>query len=90
MPAGNYTAYLKITSNANFNETLPLTLTSLEENLVLGDLNGDNLVNVVDVVQLVSMALGSITQDLTIGDLNTDGIVNVLDVIQLVSIVLDT
>ena len=90
LPAGNYTAYLKITSNANFNETLPLTLTSLEENLVLGDLNGDNLVNVVDVVQLVSMALGSITLDLTIGDLNTDGIVNVLDVIQLVSIVLDT
>ena len=90
LPEGSYRAFLKINSNAGFNETFPINLLSLGDDLILGDLNGDTLVNVVDVVQLVSMALGSTTPDLRIGDLNLDGVINVLDVIQLVSIVLDT
>tara|TARA_B100001115_G_C15780302_1_gene383807 strand:- start:617 stop:1117 length:501 start_codon:yes stop_codon:yes gene_type:complete len=90
LPEGAYKAFLKINSNAGFNETFPINFLSLGDDLIFGDLNGDTLVNVVDVVQLVSMALGSTTPDLRIGDLNLDGVINVLDVIQLVSIVLDT
>ena len=90
LPEGNYSAFLKIASNADFNETFPISLSSLGDDLILGDLNGDSLVNVVDIVQLVSMAVGSTIPELGIGDLNLDGVINVLDVIQLVSIVLDT
>ena len=52
-----------------------------------GDVNGDEILNVLDVVILVNMVLGGIAQDM-IGDMNQDEILNILDVVILVSIVL--
>ena len=54
---------------------------------IVGDLNDDGLVNVLDVVVLVNMVLGISEAELT-GDLNNDGLVNVLDVVILVSMIL--
>ena len=54
---------------------------------ITGDINGDSLVNVIDVVQLVSIALGE-SSETSSADLNDDGVINVLDVIFLVNIVL--
>ena len=51
-----------------------------------GDLNGDDTVNVLDVVALVALVLGSEYDEC--GDINGDGTVNVLDVVATVSIVL--
>ena len=59
-----------------------------EETSIAGDLNGDGLLNILDVVSLVNIALGIIEFNL-VGDLNADGAVNVLDVIILVNIVLE-
>ena len=53
---------------------------------LLGDVNGDDNLNIQDVILLVSMALGSLESDL-IGDLNQDGGVNILDVVLLVNII---
>ena len=60
-----------------------------DQNTMPGDLNGDEIVNVLDVILLVQMALGNIDIDLDSGDLNGDGGINVLDVVQLVNIILN-
>ena len=49
-----------------------------------GDLNGDGINNVLDVVLLVNCVLGEECNECA-GDLNQDGILNVLDVVLLVN-----
>jgi len=52
-----------------------------------GDLNGDNINNVLDVVLLVNCALGD-ECEVCAGDMNQDDILNVLDVVLLVNSIL--
>ena len=53
-----------------------------------GDVNGDQIINVLDVVQTINMILG--TQEVNyLADLNNDSIVNILDVVQLINLVLN-
>ena len=52
-----------------------------------GDINGDSLVNVQDVILTINFILDS-EYDVN-ADLNADGSVNVLDVVQIVNIILD-
>ena len=52
----------------------------------LGDVNGDNTIDILDVVQLVTMTLDG--EYLTSGDLNEDDAINVQDIIILVNIIL--
>jgi hypothetical protein len=53
-----------------------------------GDVNGDGLINVLDVVVLVNIVLGY-GEIIDAGDMNGDGILNVLDVVALVNIILN-
>ena len=55
--------------------------------IVLGDMNGDMLLNVLDVIIVVNMALGNMDIDLN-GDMNNDGGINILDVVILANIIL--
>ena len=59
----------------------------IDELAMLGDMNGDEILNVLDVVIIVNMALGNVEIDL-IGDLNNDGGINILDVVILTNIIL--
>ena len=52
-----------------------------------GDLNNDNLLNVLDVILLVNLVLSQQYSD--IADFNNDQILNVLDVITLINIILE-
>ena len=61
---------------------------SSDSNSMTGDINGDMIVNVLDVIQVVNMALGEQNTDNS-ADLNQDGVINVLDVIQIVNIILE-
>ena len=54
---------------------------------ILGDLNEDLVVNILDVIICVNMILGSEEVNNN-ADLNDDGIVNILDIINLVNIIL--
>ena len=56
--------------------------------VISGDLNGDGLINVLDIVVLVNIVLGN-TEPLGDGDLNDDGVLNILDVVMLVNIILN-
>ena len=54
---------------------------------ILGDLNDDNVINILDVIICVNIILGS-EEINNNADLNDDGIVNILDIINLVNIIL--
>ncbi|RMZ49012.1 hypothetical protein EB821_04570 [Candidatus Marinimicrobia bacterium PRS2] len=62
--------------------------TRVESSYILGDLNDDGIVNILDVVLLVNIVLGN--EDFNpAGDMNTDGLINVLDVVILVNAILN-
>ena len=54
---------------------------------LLGDMNEDGLINVLDIVILATLILDGDETDLT-GDLNQDGIQNVLDIVLLINTIL--
>tara|TARA_Y100000590_G_scaffold468625_1_gene652198 strand:- start:77 stop:820 length:744 start_codon:yes stop_codon:yes gene_type:complete len=59
---------------------------------IAGDVNNDEIVNIVDIVTMVSFVLGSSTLSecqLMASDINQDQIVNVVDIVAIVSMILD-
>jgi len=60
-----------------------------DSNSMLGDVNGDMVINVLDVIQTVNMALGLQAPDYSSADLNQDNEINILDIVQIVGIILD-
>jgi hypothetical protein len=60
----------------------------VSDNSMLGDLNDDALINILDIVSLVNIILG-IEDFNPVGDLNNDGNLDVLDVILLINIILE-
>ena len=62
-------------------------------NIILGDINFDEIINVLDIVMLVNIILGT-TQNIdnntsNAADLNQDGFIDILDVVLTVNIVLN-
>jgi hypothetical protein len=53
---------------------------------LLGDTNGDSLINVLDIVSMVNIVLTAGYSECV--DMNADGVVNVLDIVSLVGLVL--
>ena len=80
--SNNYDAMIQI-ENAIFDFAEETDFT------VIGDINSDGVINILDVVGLVNIILGISPENPT-GDLNQDGVYNVLDIVQLVNIILDT
>jgi len=59
---------------------------TLESDQLLGDINGDGILNVLDLVMIANMVLADDFN--TIADINEDGTLNVLDLVILVNIIL--
>ena len=57
---------------------------------VLGDVNGDQVVDVLDVVLVVNMVLGVDSPNYALADINNDNQVNVQDIILLLNIILES
>ena len=53
---------------------------------ILGDINGDGIPNILDLVSLVNLILSGEYMDT--GDLNEDGTLNILDVVSLANLIL--
>jgi len=90
---------VEITANITANEdnyiayqtSFPIIFEIQEISITLGDLNIDGIINILDVVQLVSIILGdsaNTTQE-EAGDLNQDNIINVQDIILLITQILE-
>jgi len=57
------------------------------EEVYLGDINADGIINVLDVVVIVNIVLNNEYNELA--DLNDDNIINVLDIVQIVNIIIN-
>ena len=55
---------------------------------MLGDLNADDIINILDIITLLNMIISDDNYD-SQADLNSDGTINILDIVSLVNIVLD-
>ena len=64
----------------------------ITNNGILGDINQDTIINILDVVLLINFILSS---DIASGsqfsssDMNADGIINILDVVLIINIILN-
>ena len=56
---------------------------------ILGDMNNDSIINILDVILLVNIILGS-DNNSSMGDMNSDESIDILDVILLVNIILES
>ena len=64
-----------------------------ENQCVAGDINSDNIINILDIVVLVNIVINSpdiTSQEECAADLNSDGIINVLDIVTLVNIIISS
>jgi len=57
-----------------------------QEDILLGDINGDTLINVQDIVLAVNLVMSAGHDNAA--DMNSDGITNVLDIVQIINIIL--
>ena len=57
------------------------------QNSILGDLNNDAIINILDVIMMINMIL-DIIESLENADINNDSIIDILDVILLINIIL--
>ena len=67
--------------------TYTQVITLFYNETIIGDLDGNGIVNILDVILMINMILNSDLQDS--GDINNDGTVDILDVVQLVNIILN-
>jgi len=61
-------------------------------NGLVGDINQDNILNILDIISLINFILGSeipSTDETMLSDLNQDEIINILDVVMLVNLILN-
>ena len=82
----SYEAFVNINSNGGAT-SLPFSL--IVNGAVLGDVNSDELINILDVIAIVNMILGQSNVDLSTADMNQDGILNVLDITILLNLILN-
>ena len=61
-------------------------------NGLVGDINQDNIINILDIIRLINFILGSeipSTDETMLSDLNQDEIINIRDVVMLVNLILN-
>ena len=68
------------------NYILGIIEANYQEDSLLGDLNNDEILNILDVIQLINVILDG--EENSASDMNSDGVTNILDVIQLINIIL--
>ena len=67
-------------------------LLSNNEDMLLGDVNSDGLINVLDVVNVINFILSiniPVGDQFILSDINQDDVINVLDVVLIVNIILN-
>ena len=91
---GEYTAILKdivfTESDGTQSEMADATFKLTICNVIKGDANGDTMVNVSDIVEIVNYILGkpSAKFNAIAADVSEDGVVNVTDIVRVVSIIM--
>ena len=64
----------------------------LESNILPGDVNEDDIINILDIVTVINFVLSTSEPSdaqFNASDLNSDGIINILDIVILVNLILN-
>ncbi len=92
LPEGEYDAYVIVGTNAESNlDILPVTLNT-QNSFILGDINQDSVIDVLDVVRMVSIIMGDYSPsnlEELLCDVNEDNVVNVQDIILVINLILN-
>ena len=85
---GNVVFHENVTGGlpSNLSSIIIELISEIPDDTVWGDVNGDEILNVLDVVVMVNLVLSG-SYDV-VADLNSDGTLNVLDIVLLVGIIL--
>ena len=89
-----FPAYENAVLSNPYGEEIPAELgdcITYDQQFIIGDINQDSVLNVLDIVLMVNFALGINEpegNEIYLSDYNQDGSVNVLDIVQLVNTIL--
>ena len=86
-----YNSFLVIESNSSVEDmVIPIDLLVSDSGMMLGDINQDGSIDVVDIVRLVNIVLGQTptSMELYLADLNEDENLNIQDIVLLVNWIL--
>ena len=78
-----------IISNTQGEGLLSMGDCTILDMVIVGDMNNDSLLNILDIIALVNYIVNNETDNEIIADINEDNQINILDVITLVNIVLE-
>jgi len=87
---GTYEVSLVITNNYGIQSDAHIEVIQLQS-AMQGDINNDDLVNILDIVIIVNFVLGSnnpSSVEFSASDLNDDGMLNILDIVTLTNLIL--
>ena len=76
------------TASMPISDNTALLITTGKEIVLIGDLNSDGEINILDVISLVNIILGTEGEN-SAGDFNQDGEINILDVVLVVEYILN-
>ena len=85
---GNYIDDIDVFSLGNSEKSqIRSILEEYYQQSIFGDVNGDSVINVQDIVLTVNLVMSG--EYNSSADLNSDGVTNVLDIVQIVNIILN-
>ena len=73
--------------DTNISDHRPVFM-KLVNSFIQGDVNQDDVVNILDVVIIVQIIIGN-EDSISIADFNQDGLINVIDIVQLVGVLIN-
>ncbi len=77
------------TNPGNSNLWGTIIVEATEPEYILGDVNFDEVINILDIVALVNHIIGTSLLDFEeSGDMNEDGTINILDIVQIVNVIM--
>ena len=88
---GEYSASLLINPEGFFVEVIPINLVVIGPDIVPGDINFDQIINILDIVSVMNFVIGSSEPtdiEFEASDINQDNSLDVLDIVVLVNIIL--
>ena len=88
---GEYSASLLINPEGFFVEVIPVNLVVIGPDIVPGDINFDQIINILDIVSVMNFVIGSSEPtdiEFEASDINQDNSLDVLDIVVLVNIIL--
>ena len=87
-----YNSVIRTYETGLSNITIPAFSMNTCIQIILGDANQDEILNVIDIIMIVNYILDNIIlseKELVISDINVDDLVNITDIIEIVNIILE-